>query len=386
MGELGLRFEQDGRFPAVLQSARSASKPTRARGARSATSRGVGARRAVQALSDERIDPAPLIANAGLEDVDLGDREARVPATAEAKFIEGAADACGDPTFGLRLATRGGSDEMGLVFFLLSAAPSLREAVRLMPRYARIADESASFTVAFSFAKGAAIEVRYSGLLRRDLKHAAEYQLAAGVQALRDVAGHDVNPVRVSFAHLRRTETRNFERFFRCPVEFGAEADRLVFSQDALDAPNRRADPYLFETLQPFAEEEAKARNVPAQTFREAVDNALFGLLPRGEATVEAVSCRLAVSPRTLSRRLAEEGTTFPEVLAALRQILALRYIREPGLGVDQIALLLGYSELSSFSHAFRRWTGSSPSAARRACARSALGLHGSSSHPLPDA
>ncbi len=333
---------------------------------------GVGARRAEKALRDRRVDPAPLLAQAGLEEADLGDRDARVPAPAEAKFIESAAEACGDPTFGLDLATRGSSDETGLVSFVLSTTPSLRETVRLLPRYARIVDESACWSVAFSPGKGATVEVRHAGLLRRDLKHAAEYQLAASIQALRDFSGCDFAPVRVSFAHVRTTETRVFERFFRSPVEFGAEADRLVLSQDTLDLPNRRADPYLFETLQPFAEEEARARDVPPQAFRELVDNALFGLLPRGEPTIEAVSRALAVSPRTLSRRLAEEGTTFPEILSSLRRALAMQYIREPGLGVDQIALLLGYSESSSFSHAFRRWTGLSPSAARRIHAPSA--------------
>jgi AraC-like DNA-binding protein len=71
------------------------------------------------------------------------------------------------------------------------------------------------------------------------------------------------------------------------------------------------------------------------------------------------------MSARTLARRLADEGTTYEEVVDQLRRSLALQYVKEPGLSLSQIAWLLGYEGSSSFNHAFLRWTGRSPSAAR---------------------
>lgn len=329
------------------------------------TAMGLGARRAVAALQNRGVDPGPILAQCRLEVGAIEDRGARVCASAEARLIERAAEAVGDPTFGLHLAARGGADDAGLVSLVLATTPCVRETLRLFPHFGRIINESVSLSVAFS-AKGAVVELRYLGILRRGLKHAAEFQTAALVQALRDFTGNDLSPVHVSFAHLRTDDTKPFERFFRCPVAFGADVDRVVLSSETLEIPNRRADPYLLQTLRPFAEEEIAARYVPELSFREAVDNQIFHTLARGEPTIEAISQSLAVSARTLSRRLADEGTTFPEVLTTLRRSLAAQYIQEPGLSIDQIGLLLGYSAVASFSHAFRRWTGVSPSAARR--------------------
>jgi AraC-like DNA-binding protein len=97
--------------------------------------------------------------------------------------------------------------------------------------------------------------------------------------------------------------------------------------------------------------------------FLDAVNGEIFRALPRGEPTIRLVARALAVAPKTLARRLAAEGTTFREAVAGLRRGLAVRYLRETGLGLDQIAMLLGYSRAASFRRAFRRWTGVPPSA-----------------------
>ena len=332
----------------------------------SPTSLGVAAKRAVAALREKAIDPEPLLARAGLRAADLDDRATRVSASAEARLIEDAAHSLGDPTFGLHLATQGSSDQWGLVYFLLRAAPTIREAFRLLPRYAPLLNESTRWTTACQPTKFCVADLRYSGLLRRDLRHATEYHIAAVLQHLRDFAGQNFPPERVTFAHVRTAEIKRFERFFRCPVEFGAEADRVVLSKEMLDLPSRRADPYLFQALQPFADGEANARGAPVSSLSESVQNALFLTLARGEPTAESIARALALSPRTLSRRLADEGVTFADLLASLRQSLAGEYVKESGLAMEQIALLLGYKEVASFSHAFRRWTGVAPSCARR--------------------
>jgi AraC-like DNA-binding protein len=89
-------------------------------------------------------------------------------------------------------------------------------------------------------------------------------------------------------------------------------------------------------------------------------------LLPHGKAKARTVAKTLALSVRTLSRRLADEGTSYAEVVDQLRRSLALQYLKEPGIPLSQIAWLLGYEGSTSFNHAFRRWTGESPSKARK--------------------
>jgi AraC-like DNA-binding protein len=137
------------------------------------------------------------------------------------------------------------------------------------------------------------------------------------------------------------------------------------FSNDVLGLPLITADAKLVKALAPFVETAEKERKTAAGTLRAAVENEVEKLLPHGKANAKAVAKALALSVRTLSRRLAEEGTTYAEVVDGLRRNLALQYLKEPGMSVSQIAWLLGYEGSTSFNHAFRRWTGQSPSASR---------------------
>jgi AraC-like DNA-binding protein len=84
-------------------------------------------------------------------------------------------------------------------------------------------------------------------------------------------------------------------------------------------------------------------------------------LLPHGKAHVSDVARRLGISSRTLSRKLHDEGAAFAEILDDFRKALAKRYLNEHELQVSEIAWLLGYRELSSLTHAFKRWTGMTP-------------------------
>ena len=159
----------------------------------------------------------------------------------------------------------------------------------------------------------------------------------------------------VAFAHARNTNRRDFERFFGCPVEFGQNgvvtSDRMTFSNATLAVPLVTEDSYLLATLRPFCDEAGKKRDTARGTIRLAVEN--------------EVAKALRLSVRTWSRRLADEGTTFAEIVDCVRHSLALQYLEEPGFSLSQIAWLLGYEQSTSFNHAFRRWTGRSPSEAR---------------------
>jgi AraC-like DNA-binding protein len=209
-----------------------------------------------------------------------------------------------------------------------------------------------------------AVEVEFIGLPRHLARQTAEFGMAALLKGLRVIAGRNIHPTQVSFAHMRSSGVREFERFYRCPVEFGASSDLFEFSNDALAIPVLTGDPKLLTALEPFCDMAAKERNTAAGTLRAAVENEVEKLLPHGKAKKEAVAKAVALSMRTFSRRLADEGATYEEV-DQLRRSLALQYLKEPSMSVSQIAWLLGYEGSTSFNHAFRRWTGHSPSAAR---------------------
>jgi AraC-like DNA-binding protein len=139
-----------------------------------------------------------------------------------------------------------------------------------------------------------------------------------------------------------------------------------VFAANDLSVPIHSADVHLLKILKVFSEEALNQRKTPPTPTRAEVEKVLLEVLPKGNATVSNVATALGMSVRSLARRLNEEGTSYTEVLDGLRRELAMRYVDDKTLGVSQIAWLLGYSEVSSFNHAFRRWTSKSPKAARK--------------------
>lgn len=319
---------------------------------------------AVALLRRAGIEARPLLIRAGLSEEDTGDSLRRVPAAAQARFLECAAEALGDGALGLHLAAAEDPRTIGLVFYLGAAAKNLGEAMELMTRYVSIADECARLNLAPQ-PDGVALEYKFAGLSRHLLRQQSEFALAMAIKAIRFATGREIGPVRVRFAHVRTSDLKDFVRFFGCPVEFNAPSDHLAFSRETLALPLITANPHLLLTLRPICEAEVGAANKKAGSLRASVETEVQRLLPQGQANIETVAKALGLSARTLSRNLAAEGSAFTEIMDELRHTLALQYLEEPNLPLAEIAWLLGYGTATSFTHAFRRWAGRPPSAVR---------------------
>ena len=327
---------------------------------------------ALTLLERAGIEARPLLVRAGLSEEHTGDYSLRrVPSAAQARFLEYAAEALGDSALGLHLAAGGDPRTVGLVYYIGAAAKTLGEAMELMTRYVSIADECARLKLAPQ-PDGVALEYKFVGLSRHLLRQQSEFALAMAINAIRFASGREIQPVRVRFAHVRRSDLKDFVRFFGCPVEFNAPSDHLAFSRETLALPLVTADPQLLLTLRPICEAEAGALNKRAGFLRASVESEVQRLLPQGHANIKTVAKALGLSARTLSRYLAAEGSAFTEIVDELRHTLALQYLKEPNLPLAQIAWLLGYGTATSFTHAFRRWAGRPPSAVRsERCSRS---------------
>jgi AraC-like DNA-binding protein len=328
------------------------------------TATGFAARRAVVALRNHDIDPAPLLERLGLSEQDVNTDQIRVSAAAQARFLESAAEALHDPALGFHLATEANPREVGLLFYVASAAKDLGEAIVLFARYLRIVNEAVRIKLTRQDSD-LVVEVCLVGVPRFRAGHNAEFGIAVLVKSLREITGRNVHPTKITFIHMRSSGFPEFERFCGCPVEFGGSSDQLVLSNQSLAVPLITEDMHLLDVLRPICDEAAKQRETAAGSIRALVENEAQKLLPHGRAQRHNVAKKLAMSTRTLARRLASEGTTFEEVVDELRRSLALQYVRTPSISLSQIAWLLGYEGGTSFNHAFRRWTGGPPSAAR---------------------
>jgi AraC-like DNA-binding protein len=149
--------------------------------------------------------------------------------------------------------------------------------------------------------------------------------------------------------------------FFGREIEFGTDIDEVLFAPSVRDLPVVSADLYLNKLLIRYCEEALARRPAKRSAFRSGVENAIVPLLPHGKARADIISRRLGVSQRTLARRLSSEQISFSGVLENLKMDLAKRYLADQALSISQVAWLLGYQEVSSFTHAFKRWTNKTP-------------------------
>ncbi len=338
------------------------------------TTMGFAAKQAIDALRRRNVATAPVLRTAGISERDLAASSPlnhRISAMGQSRLLDCAAEAIEDSAFGLHLAEQADPRDAGIIFYAVSAAENVGEAWSLLARYSRIANEAVRVKLTAT-PEGLVVEVGFVGLPRPLGRQGAEFMMAVALRALRELAGRDIRPIRAAFAHARNADLREFARFFGCPVEFGravnegVASDLLEFSNAAIAAPLVTADPKLLKALEPFCDLAAKERRTASDTLRAAVEKEMEKLLPHGKAQKPTIARALGISARSFSRRLAVEGTTYEDVLDQLRRTLALQYLKEPGMSLSQIAWLLGYEGSTSFNHAFKRWTGSSPSLARK--------------------
>ena len=151
------------------------------------------------------------------------------------------------------------------------------------------------------------------------------------------------------------------EKFLGCDVVFGADTDEISLSGAAKKLPVVTADRYLNKLLIKQAEAARSHCKSTVGKLRADLENDIAVLLPHGKARLPEIARRFNVSPSTLARRLASEGLTFAQILEELKLGLAVVYLQEADLPISEIAWLLGYQEVSAFTHAFRRWTGKTP-------------------------
>jgi AraC-like DNA-binding protein len=179
------------------------------------------------------------------------------------------------------------------------------------------------------------------------------------VELGRKGTGQPITPVRVDFARPGPRST-DHEAFFGCPIRYGAKQNLLVIRSSDLDRPFPGHNKEFLDLLTP-ALAAARMDLEAGSTFSEQVKVVLMQSLASGRPDVARIARDLGTSERTLQRRITEEGTTFRELLAEARQELGEHLLSDLSISIDEVAILLGYQDTSSFYRAFKDWQGVTP-------------------------
>jgi AraC-like DNA-binding protein len=170
-----------------------------------------------------------------------------------------------------------------------------------------------------------------------------------------------IHLIEVRFDHPRPDDPAEHRRVLRCPVVFGWPRNELVIRRQDLSLPIFLANPELLDVLERYAQNLLERLHRP-DTWAGRATRSLGKILARGEKpSIDAVAFDLALSTRHLQSQLKAEGTAYRQLLDQVRKELAMDYLKRAEMSMCDIAFLLGFSEQSAFTHAFRRWTGSSP-------------------------
>jgi AraC-like DNA-binding protein len=315
--------------------------------------------------------PGALEAATGFDPAAAKDPDAQITLEIEEALWNEGARLCGDDALGLHAAELLVAGIFDVLDYAVRSAPTLRASLERLVRYNRLVHDAAEFTL---IERGDVVRVEHAFRFAAAVqcRHSAEFTLAAIVVLANQLTGTPVRPGAVDFRHGKpASETALVEhaRIFGVAPRFAQRVNALELDRRVLERTLPSADPALSRVIERHAEALLAARPDPARGTADRVRHLLSRALGEGEATLATVADRLHMSERSLQRKLADDGVTFDALLDELRRDLALRYLADPKIAIAEVAYLLGYSEPSPFHRAFKRWTGVTPSEARRRAA-----------------
>jgi AraC-like DNA-binding protein len=305
------------------------------------------------------IDRGELLAAAALTAAQVDDPDGRLPGDAVSTLWDAALKRSGEPDLGLRIALAVPFGAYRVIDFLAASAATVGEGLIRVARYFPLINSALGWEIAEeeSSVRVALVHPTIPGALPRAY---AEYALAVTVLHCRHASGFDWPLLDVAFEFEALPSSEEHVRVFGCPVRFGQRRSAFQISRATWEHPSRAPSTELLRTLEEHADRMiAKLRaesHVSAEVARFLAEE-----LRGGEPSLSRIARRMAMSPRTLQRRLDLEKTSFADILDYTRRQFAKAYLEEPNLALAEIAYLLGFSEQSAFTRAFHRWYGMSP-------------------------
>ena len=315
----------------------------------------------VEALRELGIDAQRVLADAGLSRAQLEDPTARIDAAVGDILWASAVRESRDPAISLRVAERFARGAFGTFEYLLQNCRTLEEVVERANEFMRLIDDLGR------------VELHVADQLTclRVLRVGNFPMAPLGVEctfALLCIKAQELSAARkvlraVHFTHLNAAPISRYGAHFGCEVQFGADANQLVFDRAALD--DLPGDPRLRLVLEEHAREQL-ARIPEAEPLIHEVRQHLLEQLERGTVDPSLLARRVRMSERTLRRKLQAAGTRYQDLLDELRAQLAKQYVQRPDADVAQVASRLGFADPSTFYRAFKRWTGLTPAQYQR--------------------
>lgn len=329
------------------------------------TTIGSWARFIARGLDGAGLDGRQLFLEQGLDLADADTPNTRFPVDAMSRVWRRAIELTGDEGFALTLVDHAEPSMYNALGLSMISSRTLGEALQRACRFSQVATDAGG-QVLRERADGKMELVQVIFSQQRDLvtPYATEAFICTMVKILRTISNEKFRLLEVHFCHNQEPLRQRYEDYFGAPVVFDSDEYKLVFERELLDYPCEQANPALADNIDTWMQD--YLTSFEPDTLASKVRTLLAEKLPNGEYQQDEVASALAMSSRSLQRGLQKEGASFKELLEKTRQDLAMKYIVEKELSLVEVCLLLGFSDQSNFTRAFKRWTGKTPNAYRQ--------------------
>jgi AraC-like DNA-binding protein len=307
------------------------------------------------------VDPNELISAAGLAPnvLQTGAGEIDISLGQYLDFWECAVHKTGIADLPMRAATAQAPDSFGVVGFSCILSPTVGEAFTRLTRIYAILITAARWSLE-ELGDRLCVIFDLEAPPSLGARCAVEFALAEQVHFTRMMAAGRVEVIEATFPHQAPPDEAGYRALFRCPLRWNQERATLIVDRAVFELRHPKADPTLLAYFDRQADRLLAQRATDMDTSAR-VRRLLVDVLADGPPSANIVAKRLGVSSRSLRRRLADEGTSFHTLVEDTRNALAQQYLNDPKLTVSEIAFLVGFSALSPFQRAFRRWTKLTP-------------------------
>ncbi len=301
--------------------------------------------------------PALLVAS-GASPGNFDEPDARVSIDVLGRLLEHCVEHSACPHFGLLAGRRFDPDSFGELSTLMKNCGAVREALALGSKHLQVTDQSAmSFMLDVGDGRTALGYALFAGIIP-GAEYIQDCALAMQCGLLRELCGPTWRPLQVRISRERPADFRPYRAAFGETVEFDADLSAIVFDSYWLDQPISGASREVFLAAARAVELRAASDPVP---FSRQVRRAIHALLFSSSISTPKIARFFDVAPRTLRRRLADEGATVRDLTGDVRRELSFHLLRNTRLKLSEVAEALRYADAAVFSRAFRSWTDMSP-------------------------
>lgn len=290
--------------------------------------------------------------------IDLLDKIKAVPADQFFELHEWLDEQLG-PGFSVRVGQAMNMDDYGVLGLSWKTCSKAGEIFERCERYFKLLSNTYVFKVQ---QEGELSHVHLNrDAYRPGVARSNESTFSATVVVLRAITETEISPVSVSFKHRAPVDLTAYKHAFRCPLNFDQAVNTITYKTAELDTRTAKADFSINQFLVSRVAEETKGIEVSPNQIAAEVELLIQNALPSGIPSIKALGMHMGMSNRTLTRRLAENGVTFRDLIQKTQERLSKELLKGSDRTVAEIAFQTGFSEQSAFNRAFKRWTGLSP-------------------------